>query len=112
MQRLSLITMVVLVAACSTSPQNGGDLDGSPGDGGAGSCGTCFVHGRWKVDNLSPCFNTSLGTADGGGDVVLGAVSTTLSGAMVVCPMDLTTKPTEPWSTDTLTVDCPGHYRL
>jgi hypothetical protein len=39
-------------------------------------------------------------------------VSTVQDGNLYMCPMDPTTRPAQPWSTDTLTTDCPGHYTL
>jgi hypothetical protein len=99
----------------SSSSSTGGTTAGSGGTtsggttGGGMVCTTCFLHGRWQVDNLEPCFFTDM-AADGG--PTYSASSSTVSGAMVVCPMDFTMPPPQPWSTDTLTTDCPGHYRL
>ncbi|MEA2701009.1 MAG: hypothetical protein QOI66_5280 [Myxococcales bacterium] len=145
LQLISTLALVALLAStgCGSSGQSNGGTggrngsggvdasDGSAGstgsggapgaDGGGQTCGTCLVHGRWQVDNLSPCFVTvapaadaGSGSADGGASpgAVAGVVSTQLSGGTASCPTDPTVKPTVPWSTDTLTTDCPGHYRL
>jgi hypothetical protein len=68
----------------------------------------CFSNGTWKIDNLEPCFFSVSGEAG----VSEGAISTIADGAQVGCPADFTTAPTAPWSTDTLTTDCAGHYTL
>ena len=133
---IAIVAMVVTLTGCGSSGQNGGTggngnggsggVDARAGSGGSGTdgggqtCGTCVVHGRWLVDNLSPCFVTMAPAPDGGAGtdggagpgVIAGAISTQVSGGVVQCPADLTSKPTQPWSTDTLTTDCPGHYRL
>lgn len=82
---------------------------GASGNGGtdAGACG-CFLHGSWKIDNLSPCFY--MDTSDAG--IAEGAISTTDLDGQINCPVDFSTAPTAAWSTDTLTTDCTGHYRL
>jgi hypothetical protein len=85
----------------------GGSGVGHDTGGAAVSCGTCFTTGRWQIDNLSPCFFT-IGTST----TPNGAVSTVLSGALSQCPSAFSTAPAEPWSTDTFTADCVGHYRL
>ena len=73
-------------------------------------CNTCFVHGTWKIDNASPCFVSQ--STDGGAPMLSGVVSTMFTGGMTSCPSDPTMTPTMPWSTDTLTTDCAGHYHL
>jgi len=130
--RVSTLTLVALLASAgcgSSGPSTGGTggsgNSGSGGmggtDGGAQTCGTCLVHGRWQIDNLSPCFvsmapptDAGASSADAGASAgaVVGVVSTQVSGGTARCPADPTAKPTEPWSTDMLTTDCPGHYRL
>lgn len=100
--------LLALWAGCGSSSVTVGS-DGGPPPGP--TCGTCFVHGRWQVSNLSPCF-VSRTPSDGGASMVVGALSTTLSGGAAMCPANTMTTPTDPWSTDTLTTDCPGHYRL
>ena len=69
----------------------------------------CFSQGQWKLANLSPCF------AQYGSDPTYYAVSSTLSGTNVVCPPVVAPPepvPSAPWSTDTLNVDCAGHFKL
>lgn len=78
------------------------------GTTGKAAC-TCFSGGTWKIANLSPCFM-------GSGSSYSGAVSTLpnydSSGAShPTCPPG-GTEPTENWSTDTLNVDCAGHFKL
>lgn len=68
----------------------------------------CFSAGRWAIDNVSPCFYTY-------GGKHIGAASSVLSGTMATCqPMtgDKVMVPTQPWSTNKLTVDCVGHWKL
>lgn len=71
----------------------------------------CFSMGRWQIDNLGPCI---ISTASG--DPVA-AVSTFINASgMQQCPNNITDPPTpEPgthWSTNRLTVDCAGSFRL
>ncbi len=73
---------------------------------GADAC-KCFSAGRWAIDNLVPCFYTSSGQ-----DV--GTTSSVIQGGKPACvamsqPLQ---KPSSPWSTNTLTVDCIGHWKL
>jgi hypothetical protein len=70
----------------------------------------CFSAGQWKIANLSPC---TLAYTDQNGTQV-NAVSTIPSGNAANCPAQNppTAVPTENWSTDTLNVDCAGHYKL
>ncbi len=125
MRTLTLVAGVLVLGACggsssvgipdSMGPEDVADAVGPDGiagtDDGGAVCGTCVVHGRWKIDNLSPCFNTSVPGSDGSVEV-LGVVSTILEGTMVSCPADLSKAPAAAWSIDALTTDCPGHYRL
>jgi hypothetical protein len=67
----------------------------------------CFSQGQWKLDNLSPCFIDS-----GGGLGSAGAVSTVIDpGGVAQCPPG-GNQPVEPWTPNTLTVDCAGHFKL
>lgn len=99
-------------------PKNENDLAWGPCEGevlpasgatkGAEAC-TCFSAGQWKIANLSPCLfeNTE------GSTTKVTAVSTYLDGDEVKCPDKFpTAPPAKPWSTDTLTVDCAGHFKL
>jgi hypothetical protein len=80
---------------------------GNDGDVDAAAC-SCFLHGTWKVDNLSPCFYTVVGEAG----TSEGAISTIENAGQSNCPTEFSMAPTAAWSTDTLTTDCAGHYRL
>jgi hypothetical protein len=76
---------------------------------GPESC-RCFSAGRWEIDNLSPCFVTYGGAQSY-------AVSTYISGGTAACPTDPGGPPPVPqpgtdWSTNRLTVDCEGQFRL
>lgn len=70
------------------------------GTTGKAACG-CFSAGRWEITNLSPCF-----VSDGSGNLVF-AKNTSSAG---VC--DSTQPPSQPWSTNFVTVDCTGRFRL
>jgi hypothetical protein len=78
------------------------------GTTGKAAC-LCFSGGYWDIDNLSPCFISSAGGA------VMGAVSTVMPGN---CPdpngIDFANPvpPTAIWSTNTVTVDCTGNFKL
>ena len=69
----------------------------------------CFSAGQWKLDNLTPCFYDS-----GGGIGSGGVTSSTLSNNMISCPsvMGQLMKPNMPWSNDTISADCAGHFKL
>ena len=73
---------------------------------GPGAC-KCFSAGIWWIENLSPCF-----WGDPWG--ALGASSTVGSGAAADC--DNSAKPpqvpSQPWSKNTLKVDCGGYFQL
>jgi hypothetical protein len=76
---------------------------------GPGSC-SCFSQGRWEIDNLSPCF-ISYGSGP------RHAVSTYIDGDSAACPSDPGGPPPSPqpgtvFSTNRLTVDCEGQFRL
>jgi hypothetical protein len=78
-----------------------------PGAKGRDAC-ECFSQGIWKIDNLSPCF-----IDNGGGLGSAGAVSTELDGNNVAqCPQPPGTQSSKPWSPDTVTADCAGHFKL
>ncbi|MBI5480293.1 MAG: hypothetical protein HY906_15620 [Deltaproteobacteria bacterium] len=73
----------------------------------------CFSGGQWKIDNLSPCFVSWDSYA------TYYAVSTYIDGAgKAQCPSNipsappLTPQPGKTWSTDTIQVDCAGHFKL
>ncbi len=76
---------------------------------GKEACG-CFSAGQWKIANLSPC---TMKFTDGSGTQV-NAVSTILDGNVAKCPTQNppTAAPAQPWSTNTLNVDCAGHFKL
>ncbi len=80
-----------------------------PGGKGKEAC-TCFSAGQWKIANLSPC---TLSYTDPSGTKI-NAVSTILEGNQANCPAQNppTAAPTQIWSTDTLKVDCAGHFKL
>jgi hypothetical protein len=72
----------------------------------------CFSGGRWALDDLTPCiFSTQGGTL---GDV--GATSATEDMTkMVSCMAQMAqplVQPAGPWSQDTVTADCEGHFKL
>ncbi|MBX7100642.1 MAG: hypothetical protein K1X89_23215 [Myxococcaceae bacterium] len=76
---------------------------------GAAAC-QCFSAGQWALANLSPCFVSS-------GSQVTAAVSTYIDGAgKAQCPSSITNPPTpqpgKTFTTDTLKVDCAGHFKL
>jgi hypothetical protein len=71
---------------------------------GPGAC-RCFSRGRWEIDNLSPCF------------VDYGTQTYAVSTHDGMCPTDPGGPPPSPepgsvWSTNRLTVDCEGRFRL
>jgi len=79
------------------------------GTEGKAAC-QCFSAGQWKISNLSPCFVDM-----GGGDGSAGAVSTIWNGTQASCPSisgGTLTQPSEPWSPNSLRVDCAGHFKL
>jgi hypothetical protein len=89
---------------------------------GAQAC-KCFSLGKWNLKNLSPCFRQYCGgpaDADGncapGEDLGYFAVSTFDDGTGAKCTDQGTTPPGPtppgPWTSDTLTVDCAGHFKL
>lgn len=76
---------------------------------GKEACG-CFSVGQWKLANLAPCLATF---TDQNGTVV-NAVSTIPDGDTAKCPEQNppTAPPAQAWSTNTLNVDCAGHFKL
>jgi hypothetical protein len=94
----------------------GGTTDGEGGtppvcDGGAGDATSCFSTGDWSIDNLEPCFIT---TMDSMGDPITTAYAST-PGNPVQCGLDPNSgAPIVPatWSTDSLEVDCSGVFAL
>ena len=65
----------------------------------------CFSAGTWAIANLSPCFSDT-GSGPGSG----GAQSSYQDAqGNAQCAQGA---PTQPWSKDTLTVDCAGHFKL
>ncbi len=98
---------------------------------GADAC-KCFSLGQWKLANLSPCFIEYGGDAtmpypvstvtDGTGSCCTSANCTPAMTCRPVgqsdCPTIPQTTPAPPpkpgsdWTTDTLKVDCAGHYKL
>lgn len=73
---------------------------------GADAC-QCFSQGRWALDNLVPCFYTYNGED-------IGAASSVIQAGKPTCisMMKPLTKPSQPWSTNSLTVDCIGRWKL
>jgi hypothetical protein len=69
----------------------------------------CFSAGHWTIDNLSPCFYEA---QDANGNVVSGAISTIMNGNQPACPQTFDAAPGQPWSTDSLKVDCTGYFKL
>ena len=81
-----------------------------PGATGPAAC-KCFSGGFWNVTNTSPCFYTQ-------GSTVLGGVSTILEPNGARCPtqtefsFQTNTPPAQPFSPNTLRVDCNGYFKL
>ncbi|CAN5913543.1 hypothetical protein BH11MYX4_BH11MYX4_17100 [soil metagenome] len=81
----------------------------------------CFSLGQWKLANTSPCFIT-YGAPNSGTYAVSTVTDGTGSGGKPVGESDCPTipqssspppaKPGSDWSTDTLKVDCAGHFKL
>jgi hypothetical protein len=104
------------MTVCQTSPEGslhwgecmGYVLPDPNATAGAAAC-ECFSQGTWKIDNLSPCFfSTSQSAPPGSG----GTVSTVIDGSgQAQCPSSFA-QPTEPWSPNSLNVDCAGHFQL
>jgi hypothetical protein len=79
-----------------------------PNGTGKSAC-TCFSGGQWAIANLSPCFYDS-----GGGPGSAGATSTVVMNGQAQCigQMGMLVKPNAPWSPDTVTTDCEGHFKM
>lgn len=81
----------------------------------------CFSLGQWKLANMSPCF-IKYGAPSSGtyavSTVTDGKGSTPKPVGQADCPAIPAAsappppKPSSDWSTDTLKVDCAGHFRL
>ncbi|MDB4946713.1 MAG: hypothetical protein JWP97_6247 [Labilithrix sp.] len=92
-----------------------GEVLPAPGQTKGKTACKCFSEGQWKIGNLSPCFITYGGTGAG-----TYAVSTIPDGTTgnAACPspaagsMPPPAKPVQDWSTDSLKVDCAGHFKL
>ena len=90
---------------------------------GAPAC-KCFSLGKWDLKNLSPCFQEFCSVDPGAGPCPaassrLFAVSTFDEGTGAKCtaavappPGGVPATPPGPWTTDTLTVDCAGHFKV
>jgi hypothetical protein len=76
------------------------------GTTGKAACG-CFSGGKWAIDNLSPCFFSSSQNGP-----VIATTSTSIQGGTIQCPADDTAAPAEDWSTDSITTDCTGTFKL
>lgn len=80
----------------------------------------CFSAGEWAIKNVSPCLYTY--TASGGAKTQFLAsthLAATDGGLSAACPtyspsgpMPPTAPPSEPFSSNTLKVDCQGHFKL
>lgn len=103
------------MTTCMAKDAEGGSLGWGPCMGyvlpapgataGAAAC-ECFSKGTWSLANVSPCF---IGSTDMSG----GAISTVVGAdGKAACPMDVTTAPSSPWTTDTVNVDCAGNFNL
>lgn len=76
----------------------------------------CFSAGRWKIDNLVPCFYAQAGQPTGS----LGVTSSYIKGrdgmgnAITECnpAQNPLVKPAQSWSTNTVKVDCAGRFNL
>ena len=85
-----------------------------PTVGAKGKAGcSCFSEGRWKITNLIPCFVNKAGSGtfyaysakqNPDNSVTCGAIP---SGDPPYPPAD-----PDHWSTDTVSVDCAGHFKL
>jgi hypothetical protein len=75
---------------------------------GAAAC-KCFSSGQWAITDLSPCFETYADNSDYAFSSFIGA------DGGVVCTGSSTEPPPvpgEPWSDDTVKVDCAGQFTL
>ncbi len=79
-----------------------------PNGTGKAAC-HCFSAGKWAIDNLSPCFYQMVQNGP-----VVGTTSSYLVNGQTTCmdQMGMIVQPNMPWSTDTVTADCEGHFKL
>jgi hypothetical protein len=78
-----------------------------PGAPGRAGC-QCFSRGRWDIKNLSPCFYGSPAGSQGAASTYIDANGRAQCQSGLRPPM----LPSQPWSTNTVTVDCVGHFKL
>lgn len=86
-------------------PCTGYQLPDPGATSGPAAC-RCFSSGRWAIDDLMPCFFNA-----GGGFGSGGATSSSLASGTPRCP-DTAGQVDHDWSPDTVTADCPGHFKL
>src|SRR5204863_4138361 len=77
--------------------------------GGKQAC-KCFSGGQWKLENLVPCFYDNTGQGKWGS----AGVTSSVPNANPTCPavMGKLMPPNSPWSPDTISADCAGHFKL
>jgi hypothetical protein len=101
-------------------PCNGEVLPVSGAVKGKDAC-KCFSLGSWKLANLSPCFfeyNGDTANPYPVSTVTDGMGSTPKPVGQADCPplpmgsVPPPAKPNSDWTTDTLTVDCAGHFKV
>jgi hypothetical protein len=71
----------------------------------------CFSVGQWKIDNLSPCF-VDWGSGPYGVSTVVDATGDSKCPDIPEGSSPPPKAPTSPWSKNTLTADCAGHFKL
>src|SRR5262249_23201981 len=76
------------------------------GASGPAAC-TCFSGGDWKIKNIVPCFVTSVNGATKDYYATSAACPSTPGGNPPGKGV-----PSTPWSPDTVTIDCEGHFKL
>jgi hypothetical protein len=119
--------MQVNETALQWGPCNGEVLPASGATKGKDAC-KCFSLGSWKLANLSPCFFTYAGdtahpypvstVTDGTGSSCDPPTNMCRPVGQADCPklpagsMAPPSKPGTDWTTDTLTVDCAGHFKV
>jgi hypothetical protein len=107
------------ITATASSPPG---TCGPTNDVGAKGCG-CFSTGQWNIANVVPCIYTYNGAHPGDPNSTTYALSTYPpggdAGTGAQCPNGPTPPvppppptPAQNWSTDTLTADCTGHFKL
>jgi hypothetical protein len=87
-------------------PCMGAVLPNPSATSGAQAC-QCFSHGLWALDNTEPCFSYTVNGMTM--TFTSGESSQPPTGMSIVCPNPA---PTMPWSNDTVTADCAGHFKL